>query len=82
VTAVDEYGVVRMRGEELVHAAEEARLAGEARRSARVVDRSVAGAARRVLLAAARVWPGRVAAGRVAAGRVAPGGGQVVGSSR
>jgi hypothetical protein len=57
--AMDEYAVVRMRGEELAHAAEQARLAGEARRSAPAADRPVAQAVVRVRLAAAKVWHGR-----------------------
>jgi hypothetical protein len=56
---VDEYGMVRMRGEERVHAAEQARLAGEARRSAPAADRPLARAGRRMLLIAARLWHGR-----------------------
>jgi hypothetical protein len=58
VIVMDEYQWVRMRGDEMVREAELARLAAEARRSARPADRSQIRPVRRLMLAAARLWHG------------------------
>jgi hypothetical protein len=52
----DEYGWFQMRRQELIGEAEQARLAGEARRSGRAADRFRARSARWLTHAVARLW--------------------------
>jgi hypothetical protein len=66
VRAMDEYSWVRMRGEELMRDAEQARLASEARRLVRATDRFGARSARWLMMAVARLWRRPAGAGGAA----------------